>query len=148
MKIETIRELATFGREVRVGFGNYVAKTVGSGPTPLEGMVLSFLTEHPGANAKDVAAAFKINKSSVSEVLKNLEIVGFIKMGRSENDGRKKQIVVTEAGAAHKETVDRIRNAYDSALASRLTDEEEKVLLVIIEKLRGGIKEVLENDNE
>ncbi len=39
------------GREIRFGFINYVNARVEDGPTPIEGMTLSFLAEHPNAEA-------------------------------------------------------------------------------------------------
>ena len=145
MKNEVIRDIGTLGREIRVGFINYVNARVEDGPTPIEGITLSFLAENPDAEAKDVGEKFKINKSTVSEVLHSLEGRGYITCQRSSTDGRRKTIVITEKGLDHTKKVHDIGNAYDSILAKDLTEEEIEILEKAMGKVRDGIKEALED---
>lgn len=145
MEHEIIKEISMVGREIRFGFINYVNARVEDGPTPIEGMTLSFLAEHPNAEAKDVGEKFKINKSTVSGVLHSLESRGYITSERSPSDGRRKTIVVTEKGLAHRNRVHDIGDAYDSILVKDLTEEEIQTLIKALEKVRNGIKEALED---
>ena len=87
---------------------------------------------------KDIEAAFKIRRSSVSNVLDTMEKNGYIRRLQSQTDTRLKKIVLTdkakETGVQHRKKIAR----FDDRIESDLTPEE-------IETMKRLFNKVLEN---
>lgn len=70
---------------------------------------------NPGITAKDLSARLKLEKSTISRLLKSLERRGDIEQTRSPTDGRAFGLSLTESGKATFATIDR----YGDTLARR-----------------------------
>lgn len=71
---------------------------------------------HPGITAKDLASRLKLEKSTISRLLKSLEIRGDIIQTRSEKDGRVFGLSLTNSGWDTFARIDRFGN--DQALGA------------------------------
>ena len=82
------RTSAPASRQLVREFG-FLDKTIAG--TDLSGSGVHAILEiglHPGVTAKDLATRLKLEKSTISRLLKSLEIRGDIIQTRSEQDGR------------------------------------------------------------
>jgi MarR family transcriptional regulator for hemolysin len=88
---------------------------------------------------RDLAAALSLDSSSLVRILNNLEAAGLIERGANEEDRRAKAIVITAAGRALVERLERISEDLERELLAGLPPAEaaaaHKVLGHICEKL-------------
>lgn len=145
---ETIHDMALLGRKIRTGFVAFVGERIEGGPSPVEGRMLAFIIDHPSCNSADIREAFRLTKSTVSELLTSLANLGLIRLERSPDDARQKTIVVTEKGFAHKAKIDEICEVYDEAISKGITEEEAEIIKKVTEKIHKNIEEVVGNGNE
>ena len=109
--------------------------------TPNYGFILFKLRQaeenHEDVYQKDLEFCIKVNKSTISEMLDNMEKNDLIKRVPSKLDSRKKIIVLTPKGREVDSKVsDTIKN-YDKSLKEKLTQEELEQFFKIIDKLQG-----------
>ncbi len=109
--------------------------------TPNYGFILFKLRQaeenHEDVYQKDLEFCIKVNKSTISEMLDNMEKNDLIKRVPSKLDSRKKIIVLTPRGREVDSKVsDTIKN-YDKSLKEKLTQEELEQFFKIINKLQG-----------
>jgi len=136
-----VHEIRAASRQMVREFG-FLDKTIAG--TDLSGSGVHAIMEiglHPGITAKDLSAKLKLEKSTVSRLLKSLETRGDIAQTRSVTDGRSFGLSLTETGketfakidkfgndqalgalsrigGAHAETIASSMTAYAEALAS------------------------------
>lgn len=90
---------------------------------------------------KDIEHQFNLRRSTVTEILNNMEKNGFITRVQVKEDGRLKQIVLTEKG---NETQDRIKlqlKEIDDKVRSALTEEEQNQLSIMLDKITNKLLE-------
>ncbi|GKT02996.1 MarR family winged helix-turn-helix transcriptional regulator [Furfurilactobacillus sp. WILCCON 0119] len=106
--------------------------------TPEQGRALQMVAAKPGLIQREMADMFNRRGASVSSLLQNLERDGLITRQRAANNGRNKQIFLTEAG---QRLVDRIQEEFEQAnqgVTSQLTVDEQKMLIQLLQKLNNG----------
>ncbi|WMJ88940.1 MarR family winged helix-turn-helix transcriptional regulator [Anaerocolumna sp. MB42-C2] len=91
--------------------------------------ILRFLSESPGSYAyqKDIEQNFAIKRSSVTNILQNMEKSELVERIGDESDGRIKRVLLTEKG---------------SKLSKTLKDFICKLELVIVSDMSGDEKEL------
>jgi DNA-binding MarR family transcriptional regulator/GNAT superfamily N-acetyltransferase len=77
---------------------------------------------NPGITAKEIAARLKLEKSTISRLLKSLEARGEIKQTRSEADGRAFGLSLSETGHKTFATIDRFGDNQVHGALARLKD--------------------------
>lgn len=93
-----VQDIRSASRQLVREFG-FLDKTIAG--TDLSGSGVHAILEiglHPGVTAKDLATRLKLEKSTISRLLKSLEIRGDIIQTRSEQDGRVFGLSLTNAG--------------------------------------------------
>jgi DNA-binding MarR family transcriptional regulator/N-acetylglutamate synthase-like GNAT family acetyltransferase len=75
---------------------------------------------NPGLTAKDLAAILKLEKSTISRLLKSLENRGEIQQTRSDTDGRAFGLSLTEVGKKTLEAIDRFGDDQVHGALSRI----------------------------
>lgn len=78
---------------------------------------------NPGLTAKDLSARLKLEKSTISRLLKSLERRGDIEQTRSTSDGRAFGLSLTEKGQLTYSEIDRFGNNQAQDALSRLSGE-------------------------
>lgn len=94
---------------------------------------------------KDIEKTFKVRASTVSSVVKLLEGKGVIKRCSAPDDGRIKMLVLTEKGQQICDELTTKYSEHENRLRAALTDDEYKMLYVIMDKL---IKTANDMNNE
>jgi DNA-binding MarR family transcriptional regulator/N-acetylglutamate synthase-like GNAT family acetyltransferase len=83
---------------------------------------------HPGITAKELCARLKLEKSTVSRLLKSLEKRGDIQQARSDRDGRSFTLSLTPAGRETFAVIDRFGNDLAVRALSRIGNDRAGVV--------------------
>jgi DNA-binding MarR family transcriptional regulator/N-acetylglutamate synthase-like GNAT family acetyltransferase len=114
-----VNDIRAASRQLVREFG-FLDKTIAG--TDLSGSGVHAMMEiglNPGITAKEISARLKLEKSTISRLLKSLEARGDITQTRSDSDGRSFGLTLTEAGKATFSKID----SYGEALARRALDK-------------------------
>jgi len=119
-------------------FGEFAGALGAMDFTPGSFGVLTLIRANPGITQVALAAAFGVDKSTLSPVIARLEKRGLVRRRVLERD-RRCQALYLEASA---ETVflavrERVR-AFEAGLAARLSKGEQRELARLLAKLEGG----------
>lgn len=95
----------------------------------------ALLREDAGVSQNKLADLVDIRKQSLSEVVVRMERNGLVIRRPDENDQRKNLIFLTEAGRAQAVAEVVMRSNEADTVLSPLTDEEQEMLFILLEKL-------------
>ncbi len=106
-------------------------------------MVLTFLLRHPGASQKEIAEFRNITTASVSQIVKEMELTGYLRKETDANDQRYVNLYLTQkgedcAGVLHK----RIAKA-DEDITRLFTPEKESAMIEMLSELSEIIEKEL-----
>jgi DNA-binding MarR family transcriptional regulator len=105
--------------------------------TPGSFGVLTLIRANPGITQVALAAAFGIDKSTMSPVIFRLESRGFIRREVQANDRRRHALFFEEAAEpAFLAAREKVR-AFETSVAARLTKAEQRELARLLGKLQG-----------
>src|SRR6185295_3209163 len=77
-----------------------------------------------GAEVRELRRRLGLDSAYVSRLLRSLEGQGLIAVGTSENDGRVRQVRLTEAGRAERAELNRRSDAFARSLLEPLDDSQ------------------------
>lgn len=84
---------------------------------------------------------FKIRKSSVTSVLQTLEKKGLVRRAGVPGDGRRRELILTEAGIASQQVVLERLDHMEKQIEDALTEKELDTFLICIHKIETKLKE-------
>jgi DNA-binding MarR family transcriptional regulator len=105
-----------------------------------QGSLLLLILQNDGASQRDLAELMDVRPSSMTEMLTKLEQSGLIARKQDEADQRVTRIYLTEKGKAAAEGVAEGKDAFAESFFRALTEEEQRQLLALIEKLCAGLE--------
>ncbi len=85
---------------------------------------------------KDLEKIFHFPKSTLADMIQYLEKNGYIAKVPVDGDGRKKQIVVTDAGKNFTSLAEAQITAVDEYIAQDIPKEQIDILIEVLEKMR------------
>ena len=97
---------------------------------------LDAICDCPGITQDQLARRIFINKSNVARQLVVLEEDGFVERRPSPEDKRATQVFPTEKAWAAMPEITRIFRCWEAFVAQDLTEDERKILVVMLEKLK------------
>ncbi len=106
-------------------------------------MVLPFLLRHPGASQKDIAEFRGITTASVSQVIKEMELTGYIRKEIDAKDQRYVNLYLTDKGKAAAEEIHARLKYADGRITELLTPETERQMLEMLHDLSEIIEKEL-----
>lgn len=98
-------------------------------------MVLSYLRRHPGANQKEIAAFRNITTASVSQIVKEMQLRGYLRKEADPDDQRYVRLYLTERGEACAEEILQRVHRSDEKITAQLTPAREAQLVALLEEL-------------
>ena len=111
--------------------------------TPVQGRIIMFIDERGEVSATDILDKFNsINKSTLSEILNNLERNGYINRLESKDDSRKKILVLTDKA---KDVIKVLKKNFDRVAHSVIDDismDEYEMFKKILDKMERNIDEI------
>ena len=87
---------------------------------------------------KDLEKTFHFPKSTLADMIQYLDKSGFIAKVPVDGDGRKKQIVVTEAGKNFVNAAEAQISAVDDYISQDIPQEQMELVVEVLEKLRSN----------
>ncbi len=111
--------------------------TVGENLSPSQGRVLHYIlgVSKDEIFQKDIEEEFYIRPSSATEILKGLELNGFIKRESVEYDSRLKKITATEKALSYKKTVKDDMDKMQSLLTKGILEEDLEVFSKVVKQM-------------
>jgi DNA-binding MarR family transcriptional regulator len=106
--------------------------------TPGSFGVLTLIRSNPGITQVALAAAFRIDKSTMSPVIVRLENRGFIRREVLSRDRRRHALFLAAAAEPLFLAARAKVRAFEGGLAARLTKREQRELARLLRKLEGG----------
>ena len=119
-------------------------------PTGVQSWILGYLSEHREhpVYQGELETKFEVRRSTMTEILNGMEKNGFIIRVRDGDDGRKKQIQLTEkAKVMHSRAIDAIRSIEYSAVYG-ISQEEMQMFLLVVSKIKGNLEKRLDRKGE
>lgn len=123
-----VNDVRAASRQLVREFG-FLDKTIAG--TDLSGSGVHAVLEiglNPGITAKEIAARLKLEKSTISRLLKSLEARGDIIQTRLESDGRAFGLSLTEAGWGTFRSIDQFGDNQARGALSRLKDRNPEAV--------------------
>lgn len=90
---------------------------------------------------RDIESAFNIRRSSVTNLIQQLEKKGFIKRESVDNDARLKKIILTEKSIKADKIATERFDEIENKMTKNLTKEEKSILFNIIDKINKNMEE-------
>ena len=125
-----------------IGIVNQLATTqfernLPEGLTPSQFSVLNIFVRLGGVRSpKQLADAFQVTKGAMTNTLEKLAQKGCIEISADPNDGRRKQVRITQKGKRLREQSIRQAGPTLSQVAQVLTTEEIQTMIPTLQKLR------------
>ena len=96
---------------------------------------VEYLYEYPGASAQEMVERFRVDKATLTKVIRKLVDIGYVRVVRSEDDRRMKQLYLTDAAVPAVKRVKEIHNSFQEVLSSGLSPEEQEQVERMMEKM-------------
>ena len=111
-------------------------------------LVLAFLATMDGITQLELVRATHLRAPTVSLILKKMEEEGIVSRRRDEKDARAVRIYLTDNGRSiDSEHIKSIKSVDSEALRG-LTDEEQKMLMALLTKIRNNLIYANANESE
>lgn len=110
--------------------------------TVMHGWIIGYLFENKDKDVfqKDIESKFAISRSTVTNILKLMEKKGYIRRISVESDARLKKLILTDKGAEINSVLRQTIADNETRFNSVLTDEERKMFIYLVRKLRKGLE--------
>ena len=102
---------------------------------------VEYLYNHPGATAKEMVECIRVDKATLTKVIKKLEEIGYVKVVRSEEDRRIKLLYLTEDAVPAARRIKEIHSSFYDALCSHILPAE-------VQQTERTMERMVENINE
>lgn len=105
--------------------------------------MLTYLSKNPGANQKEVAAHRNITNASISRIVKEMQMTGYLEKETSQRDQRYVKLYLTEKGEACAKEIRKKIHAADDIITASFTAAREKELISMLNELSEIIEKEL-----
>lgn len=102
---------------------------------------VEYLYDHPGASAQEMVEHIRVDKATLTKVMKRLTEIGYVKVVRSEKDKRIKLLYLTDEAVPAAKRIKEIRNSFYHTLCSNLSPSD-------IQQTKETIEQMVENINQ
>lgn len=96
--------------------------------------VIKFVYEERGVRITDLEKYYSMSHPTAIGIVRNLEKKGLISYQVNPNDGRSRYIVPTEKAMEQKKVLYGLGDQLEEKMTSRLSDEERKKLIRLLQK--------------
>ena len=112
-----------------------------------EHSVIAYLVVHKSVNGDEISEFLKIDKSTASKTLSNLEKKGLITRRTNEHNRREKLIDITPEGFSLAVEVEEIINTWTRDVMKNLSEEEINIFNKLCDKVADSIKDINEKEH-
>jgi DNA-binding MarR family transcriptional regulator len=107
---------------------------------------LHSIEDPAGISISEILEAYQVSSATMTGIIDTLEGEGLIERLRSPGDRRRVHVRITEAGRSFMDSFLPRHQEYIRRFTSRLTVDERRTLLSLLEKLSQGISEAVAED--
>lgn len=102
---------------------------------------VEYLYDHPGASAQEMVECIRVDKGTLTKVIKNLTEIGYIEVVPSERDKRMKLLYLTEKAIPAAKRIKEIHSNFYSILCSNIQSSD-------IQQTERTMVQMMENINQ
>lgn len=77
---------------------------------------VEYIYDHPGASAQEMAECIRVDKATLTKVIKKLNNIGYIRVIKSEDDKRIRHLYLTDKAVPAARRIKEIHNSFFSTL--------------------------------
>ena len=107
--------------------------------TPTQFKILKYLYDHENVIGMDIQNSFSMTNPTVTGIIQNMEIGGWIERIPNPDDSRSKIIKLTNKSLDKKNELYKLGDNLEKEFIKELNIEEQKELLVLLNKIMEGI---------
>lgn len=85
---------------------------------------VEYLYDHPGSSAQEMVNCIRVDKGTLTKVIKKLAEIGYIEIVRSEEDKRVRHLYLTERAIPAARRIKEIHSSFYSALCSGISPSD------------------------
>lgn len=104
---------------------------IGSG----EVKIFSYLAHEPGSTQQEIVDYFKLDKGTISYLIKKLDTGGFVRKEPDPEDRRSGKLYLTEKALKKEKQIREIFNGWTELLLNGFDEEERKQAFAIMERM-------------
>lgn len=112
---------------------------------------VEYLYDHPGASAQEMVGCIRVDKGTLTKVIKKLAEIGYVKIVKSENDKRVKRLYLTDQAIPAAKRIKEIHGSFYQVLCSDLPVEDicrtEQILGQMMENLNQKVWHRMEDNH-
>lgn len=101
---------------------------------------IEYLYDHPGASAQEMVECIRVDKATLTKVIKKLTQIGYVEIVRSEKDKRIKHLYLTQKAIPAAKQIKEIHNHFYDAICDDLSVSD-------IQKTECTLERMMENIN-
>ncbi|NBC36523.1 MarR family transcriptional regulator [Novosphingobium sp. FSY-8] len=135
--IGEIRDIVGFHLRLAHGavYRHFTETFVDLGLTQKQVSVLWLVGDHPGIAQTGLAQRMRMDRATTMAIINRLEARSLLERGKSETDGRKQSLNLTDDGRAMLATAKEAIRAHEEWLKSRYTAREVQLLIELLTRL-------------
>ena len=99
---------------------------------------VEYLYDHPGASAQEMVECIRVDKGTLTKVMKKLAEIGYVEVVRSEKDKRMKFLYLTEKGVPAAKRIKEIHSNFYNILCSNIQPSD-------IQRTEQTMEQMMEN---
>ena len=99
---------------------------------------VEYLYDHPGASAQEMVECIRVDKGTLTKVMKKLTEIGYVEVIRSEKDKRMKFLYLTEKGVPAAKRIKEIHSNFYNILCSNIQPSD-------IQRTEQTMEQMMEN---
>ena len=123
-------------------WGRYLRKITGEiGVPDSYRHIIMFLSCNPGASQKKVAEVCQLTGAAVSQIIKEMQLAGYIKKEVDSSDGRYFNLFLTEKAESKVEIIRSKIDIADNYVTEKIGKEKEIEIVKVLSELTQTLKE-------
>lgn len=102
---------------------------------------VEYLYAHPGASPQEMAERIRVDRGTLTKIIKKLSEVGYIRVENDENDRRVKHLYLTEKAIPAAERIKKIHAEFYETLSQDISPEEMELTEQTLQRMADNINQ-------
>lgn len=102
---------------------------------------VEYIYDHPGVTAQEMVKCIRVDKATLTKVIKKLKEIDYIRIVRSETDKRSKLLYLTDKAVPAARRIKEIHSRFYSTLCSNISSQD-------IQQAERTMEQMMENINQ
>ena len=138
-------EIRYLSNTIKRDLASMVLNGIDGNLSEMQGLIIGYVgmySKDKQISNKDIEKEFNLRKSTVSELLTNMEQNGLIRRETVENDARVRRIELTEKAKTVNRIIEKNIKEYELSLAKEFDEDEMKMFFAFIDRLKKSTMEI------